>query len=324
MTKEILILRPFNLTSTRRTVFSFSYLDKKTKKQFSLLSDGTLYEGALVARDQRPLDEKKVFFDADNYEYRVEFDSEDVDKILDGSYDRRTFSALSPESKEALAILRHPDVFHTTGRQSYNHNAASKKWIVELRKEKLNNDFKCSLTKLLAINRFFQEEPLIWRELAFYFGVNPVGKDPDELANIMAAPDKGAIVTTQESAEEFLEFIQTFDSAIPRVVIQKALALGVIVKDREQYFYLDSPLGKTVAEMIEFISKDKTINMMIIKSTEDYDEDIVRYQMGVERVKEVIKDTLTPKIRKKSPIKGKAEIVRPIVSGTHATETEPA
>jgi hypothetical protein len=76
--------------------------------------------------------------------------------------------------------------------------------------------------------------------------------------------------------------------------------------------------------MIEFISKDKTINMMIIKSTEDYDEDIVRYQMGVERVKEVIKDTLTPKIRKKSPIKGKAEIVRPIVSGTHATETEPA
>ena len=79
MAKELLVLRPFNLTSTRRTVFSFSYLDKRTKKQFSLLSDGNLYEGALVARDQRPLDEKKIFFDVDNFEYKLEFENEDLD-----------------------------------------------------------------------------------------------------------------------------------------------------------------------------------------------------------------------------------------------------
>jgi hypothetical protein len=315
MTRETLILRPFNMTSSRRTAFSFSYLDKRTRKQFSLLSDGGFYEGPLVARDQRALDEKKIFFDKDNFEYKLEFDAEMLDAILDGSLDRKLMYNLAPDVREAIAILRHPDVYHTTGAQSYNHNPIGKKWIVELRRERLNSDFKTSLIKMQAINRFFSEDPMVWRELAFYFGVNPIGKDPDELANIMASPDKGAIVVTRETAEEFMEFVQSFDARIPRVVCQKALALGVIHKDREQYMYLDTPLGKTVAEVIEVLSKDKTVNMMVIKATEDYDSDIVRYQEGCDRVARVIKDTLSGKDKKKQPsVKGRAEIVTPITS----------
>lgn len=308
------------MTSTRRTVFSFSFLDKRTRKQFSLLADGSFYEGALVARDQRPLDEKKIFFDKDNFEYHLDFEFDEVEKILDGSLDRKMMYGLPPEVREAIAIMRHPDVYNTTGDQSYNHNHSSKKWIIELRKERLNSDFKTILIKMKAINRFFQEDPMIWREMAFYFGVNPIGKDPDELASIMAAPDKGAIVATRESAEEFMEFIQSFDAATPRVVCQKALALGVIFKDREQYMYLDSPLGKTIAEVMEFISKDKTVNMMIIKATEDYDSDIVRYQAGCERVGQVITETLSSKSTKKKPValKGRATIVNPITEAKTA------
>jgi hypothetical protein len=302
------------MTSTRRTVFSFSFLDKRTRKQFSLLSDGSFYEGALVARDQRPLDEKKIFFDKDNFEYHLEFEFDEIQKILDGSLDRKMMYGLSPEIREAIAIMRHPDVFNTTGEQSYNHNTSSKKWIIELRKERLNGDFKTVLLKMQAINRFFQEDPMVWREMAFFFGVNPIGKEPDELASIMASPEKGAIVATRESAEEFMEFIQSFDSTTPRVVCQKALALGVIFKDREQYMFLDTPLGRTIAEAMEFISKDKTVNMMIIKATEDYDSDIVRYQAGCERIAEVIKDTLSSKASKKksAPLQGRAKIVTPI------------
>lgn len=314
MAKETLILRPFNMTSTRRSAFSFSYLDRRTKKQFSLLSDGAFYEGPLVARDQRPLDEKKIFFDKDNFEYHLDFDSDEIDKILDGSLDRKLMYGYAPEVREAIAIMRHPDVFNTTGPQSYNHNPASKKWVIELRKERLNNDFKSILVKMKAINRFFNEEPTIWRELAFFFGVNPIGKDPDELATIMASPDKGAIVASTESALEFLDFIQSFDSTIPRVICQKALALGVIYKDRDQYMFLDTVLGRTLAEVIEFMSKDKTVNMLIIKATEDYDHDIVRYSAGCERVAGVIRDTLAHKPAKKSPVRGRSEIVRPITT----------
>lgn len=302
------------MTSTRRTAFSFSFPDKRTRKQFSLLSDGSFYEGALVARDQRPLDEKKIFFDKDNFEYHLEFEFDEVDKILDGTLDRKMMYGLAPEVREAIAIMRHPDVYNTTGDQSYNHNIASKKWVIELRKERLNSDFKTILLKMQAINRFFQEEPLIWREMAFFFGVNPIGKDPDELASIMASPEKGVIVTSRESAEEFMAFIQSFDSTTPRVVCQKALALGVIFKDREHYMFLDTPLGRTIAEAMEFISKDKTVNMMVIKATEDYDSDIVRYQAGCERIAAVIKETLASKAtKKKGPaLQGKAVIVTPI------------
>jgi len=320
MTKETLILRPYNMASTRRTVFSFSFLDKRTKKQFSVLSDGGFYEGPLVARDQRALDEKKIFFDKDNFEYKLEFDATLLDQILDGSLDRKQMYNLAPDVREAIGILRHPDVMHTTGPQSYNHNPTGKRWIVELRKERLNVDFKTSLLKMQAINRFFSEEPLVWRELAFYFGVNPIGKDPDELANIMASPEKGAIVASRESAEEFMEFVQSFNARVPRVVCQKALALGVIYKDRDQYMYLDTPLGRTIAEIIEVLTKDKTVNMMVIKATEDYDADVVRYQEGCERVKSVIKDTLSGKDKKKPAVKGKAEIIAPITQ----PKSEPA
>jgi hypothetical protein len=78
--------------------------------------------------------------------------------------------------------------------------------------------------------------------------------------------------------------------------------------------YLDNPMGKTVAEVMEFLSKDKTVNMMILKSIEDYDQDIVRYQRGCERVKETVISIMTPTKKRQPPAKMKHEVVKPIVT----------
>jgi len=292
MRTETLILRPFNLTSSRRTLFSFAYFDSYTKKQISLLTDGVLYQGPLAARDMRPLDEKKIFFDSDVFECKIDFDSSMMDKLMQKDYSFEEMKKLNANEREALIILRHPDVYNATGEQSHNHKAGDKRWVVELAHKKVSDDYKSVIIRMLAMNRFFKEDPIQWREIAFVFGVNPAGKNADELATLLASPDRGILLSSKEKAQEFIEFVKDFDTSSPRVVVQKALALGVIYKERESYSYYETSLGRTVDDVVGFVSRDKTINMQLIKSIEEYDVDLVRYAATCEEAKDLLEQSL--------------------------------
>jgi len=240
----------------------------------------------------RPLDEKKIFFDGDVFEYKVEFNAENYELLMSKNLSFDQMKGLTANDKEAMMILRHPDVYNSTGEQSHNYSSSAKRWIVELSHKKVSQEYMGVVTKMLAMNRFFQEDPVQWREIAFVFGVNPVGKNADELASMLAAPDRGILISTVEKAVDFIEFIKDFETSSPRVVVQKALALGVIYKERESYSYYDTPLGRTIDDVIAYVGRDKTVNMQVLRSIEEYDVDLERYKGTCSDAKELLVKTL--------------------------------
>lgn len=268
MAKETLVLTPYGLGGSGIMMFQFSYYDSKKRKQLSLLTNGTIYEGALAfgkdAASQRQ--EKKVFFDAKNTRYVLEYDPQDKSSM---------------EHQEAKFILNHPNVENKSGKQSDNYSGKPI-WSVELIQQKIEGSYNFMVKRLNVANQLLALNPLDWRECAFRFGINPTGKGPHEVASMLVDQVNGAVLKSDQTCDEFIKWKNDYNKDDPKYVAEKAILLSIIKRDNETYKIDGNPIGRTVDEVSAALSSDRTTLRQVISDIEKNDNDLASYIEMVE------------------------------------------
>lgn len=311
MAKETLVLTPYGLSSSGVMLFQFSYYDAKRRKQVSLLTNGTIYEGALAfgkdSASQRQ--EKKTFFDAKNTRYTLEYDSDDKNSM---------------EYQEAKFILNHPNVENKSGKQSENYSGKPI-WSVELIQQSIENSYNFLVKRLDVTNQFLAMDPLDWRECSFRFGVNPTGMGPHEVASVLVDQKLGEIIKSEASCDEFIKWKKEFNKDDPKTAAEKAALLGIIKRDNETYKFDGNPIGRTIDEVSAALSADRTTLRQVIMDIESGDSDLANY---IEKVEQLFPDkeegsisTIAKPKEKSDPISDAMSNRQKVTSAKKATLT---
>lgn len=269
MAKETLILTPKGLSNSGVQPFLYSYYDYKKKEQVSLLTNGKVHIGPLSSNKDpnKNYEEKRVTFDALTTQYKLEYDNENT---RDENF------------VEANFILRHPNLMVKGGEPSDNFKSDKPiLWEVTLLTESVKSKYSHMNAVMEAYKLFNETDPKRWRELAFEFQLDPIGKGPTELASLLFDFQAGAVVVSKDSIDRFNKFMTEEDANDVKSIANKAIGLKFIVNDDGMFSYKKMALGRSISEVVSALRSDRTTISQLRVDLEGGDTDILEYEARI-------------------------------------------
>jgi hypothetical protein len=260
--KVLAILKPINQNCV--SLLYGKYVDHETNKIVVITEGSTVekmdYEG------QKPLRPKFVAFDRASVVYKVSVDTNQPKEALE----RRIAEA----NREIEAWLTHDQVIdgrnvsNDPNLPHFNANLRKANFVVEIPDEMIktkNSNTRQKFEAAALLNDMsFQD----LRAVAFYFGINPLGMEEEELYNVLCNFENGVVMTDPNLTKFLNEFGVPTDKLVMDIYIRKAIAMsdspvegfGPVFTKSGASYYLDGKtyLGKSAEGIVEYFSEKET------------------------------------------------------------------